>query len=285
MSAPPHSSCARAVTLPTPADMAQALRARLPECADIDWVAVTGSTNTDLLTTLRNQSKPAAMRLLGAHWQHAARGRAGRTLLNQAGDTLMFSCAYPVRMATAQLPGLSPLAGLAACETLRRHARPDPAHALRVKWPNDIQIGNAKLAGILVESLRDRARGQHAHAVVIGMGMNLRRAHALSAQLQRPVADWSQAAADTPLDALVAAIVLAWQEALHTCAHDGWGVFASRFRALDALYGHAVNVIDQGRIVHSGTAQGITPDGHLLIDDGSSLIAVSVGDVSIRARP
>jgi len=270
--------------LPAPADMAQVLRARLPDFAAIDWVAETGSTNTDLLVELRTRSGPAAMRLLGAHLQHSGRGRAGRTLHNQTGDTLMFSCVFPVRMTPAHLPCVSPLAGLVACETLRRHASPDRADALGVKWPNDIQIDDAKLAGLLVESVPDRLAGPDVHALVIGMGMNLRNGAALTERLQRPVADWSQSASAVPLDALVADVVVAWRDALHVFARDGFAAFQSRFRAVDALYGRAVNVIDDGRILHRGTAHGVDLDARLLVDDGTGPVAVLVGDVSIRAQ-
>jgi len=277
-----------ATDLPAPTDMAQALRARLPDVAAIDWVAETGSTNTDLLVELRTRSGPARVRVLGTHRQHSGRGRAGRTMHNQAGDTLMFSCTLPVRMTPAQLPCVSLIAGLTACETLRRHARPDRSDTLRVKWPNDIQIDEAKLAGLLVESVRDRAAGPNAHAVVIGMGMNLHNSAALAERLQRPVADWSQCAGDAPLDALVADVILAWRDALHTCARDSFAAFQQRFRAVDALAGRAVNVIDDGRILHSGTALGVNADGHLLVTDSTgpnaSPIAILFGDVSIRTQ-
>lgn len=270
--------------LPAPADMAQALRDRLPGFDDIAWVAETGSTNTDLLATLRSQPGLSGPRLLGAHWQHAGRGRAGRTLHNQPGDTLMFSCAFSVRMASMYLPALSPVAGLAACEALRRQARDGKADALLVKWPNDIQFGDAKLAGLLVESTRDTAAGPGAHWIVIGMGMNLRNREALSAQLQRPIADWSQAGGGASLAALVADAALAWRDALDACARDGFGGFLPRFRALDALHGQTVNVIGDGCILRSGVALGLDPQGRLLIDDGDGPAAISVGEISIRAR-
>jgi len=264
--------------------MAQALRARLPGIAMIDWVAATGSTNTDLLAELRSRRSPAQIRVLGAHLQRTGRGRAGRTLHNQTGDTLMFSCVFPVHMPAARLPSVSPVVGLAACEVLRRHARPDCTHALRLKWPNDIQLGEAKLAGLLVESVRDVTVGPAAHAVVVGMGMNLRNAPALAQALQRPVADWSQAAGGTPLDALVTDVIQAWREALQTCSHDGFAAFQPRFQAVDALFGRTVNVMDNGRILYSGVAQGTDPDGRLCVDDGAGPVAVSVGDISIRPQ-
>jgi len=276
-------------TLPPAPEMARAVRAQLSNFDAVDWLTETGSTNTDLMDWLRERYRQgdASMhgaRLLGAHWQRAGRGRVGRKLVNQPGGMLMFSCAFALRIAPAWLPCLSLAAGLAACEVLRRHARPDQATVLAIKWPNDFQLGEAKLAGLLVESLRHRAGGENAYGVVMGMGMNLRDAQALTAQLQRPVADWSQAAGETPLPVLAADIALAWQEALSVCAREGFAAFQTRFRAVDALHGRTVNVIDAGRVLHGGVARGVDDHGRLLVDDGVRAIAVSVGDVSVRAQ-
>jgi len=282
-----------AIALPPAPEMARALRERLTGFDAVDWLAETGSTNTDLMDWLRERYRqsdatsnatPHGARLLGAHWQRAGRGRVGRKLVNQPGDMLMFSCAFAVRITPANLPCLSLAAGLAACEVLRRHARPDQAARLTIKWPNDFQLDKAKLAGLLVESLRHRAGGENACGVVMGMGMNLRDAQALTAQLQRPVADWSQAADETPLPILAADIALAWQAALQRCAREGFAAFQTRFHAVDALHGRTINVVDAGRVLHSGVARGVDDHGRLLVDDGVRTVAVSVGDVSVRTN-
>jgi len=278
-----------AIALPAAPEMARALRARLTGFDAVDWLGETGSTNTDLMDWLRERYRQGeasihGARLLGAHWQRAGRGRVGRKLVNQPGDMLMFSCAFAVRIAPARLPCLSLAAGLAACEVLRRHARADQVARLTLKWPNDFQLGEAKLAGLLVESLRHRAGGENAYGIVMGMGTNLRAAPALTEQLQRPVADWSQAAGQTPLAAITAAVALAWQEALQLCAHEGFAAFQVRFRTVDALHGRTINVMDAGRVLHSGVARGVDDHGRLLVDDGVRTVAVSVGDVSVRAH-
>jgi len=278
-----------AITLSPAPEMAMLVRSHLMDFDSVDWLNETGSTNTDLMDWLRaryrhGETTQHGARLLGAHWQRAGRGRVGRKLINQPGDMLMFSCAFSVNITSAQLPCLSLIAGLAACEVLRRHARPKQAVQLTLKWPNDFQLGEAKLAGLLVESLRQRAAGDNIYGIVIGLGMNLRASQTLSAQLQRPVADWSQAADQTPLATLTAAIAQAWQTALALCARAGFAAFQTRWRAVDALYGRAINVIDAGRVRYSGVARGVDAYGRLLVDDGTRTVAVSVGDVSVRAQ-
>src|SRR5690606_39683360 len=149
--------------LPQRAAMQAALRERLPDFGDVAWLPVTGSTNADLLARVRTGGAPPLPWLLGTHLQQTGRGRAGRTWRNAAGDALMVSCAFEVRTPVSRLPGLSPAAGIAACEALRRLAGPDAAPRLAMKWPNDVQLDDAKLAGVLVETVRKPGRRADAY--------------------------------------------------------------------------------------------------------------------------
>lgn len=275
----------RAHPLPTPAELAQAVSIRLPMFRVVQWVAATGSTNADLLTRSRigGGDKPW---LLGAHVQHHGRGRAGRSWQNRIGTAIMFSCAFNVQVAAAQLPALSPLAGMAACEALRQLAGPLAA-AIYMKWPNDVQCRDAKLAGVLVESLRNPGGERNAHTVVIGIGINLRDAHILSQTLGRPVADWMSIMEQIGLPPLsvadlVAATATAWHEAVQQFEASGMARFKTRLAQVDALAGRAINVIERGAIVHSGIACGLDEQGRLLIQTGQGITPISVGEVSIR---
>lgn len=261
---------------------ATALAQRLPGWASVDWVHAAGSTNTDLLADAR-QGRPLPA-LLGADFQSHGRGRSNRNFRADRGNTLTFSCAFEVRLPPAALPTLSVLGGLTACEALARGLRSD--HALCLKWPNDLQWGEAKLAGLLLESA-GAVPGQPAR-VVIGMGLNLRGGPALSLALGRAVADWEQAGvASSPAD-LCADVALAWRAAFaqaETEWRDGVGLpeLPLRYAAHDALYGRPVNVLEGGRIVMQGTAEGVAPDGRLRVRAGADVALVSVGDVSVRA--
>ncbi len=271
-----------ALDLPAPDALQRAVQARLPGFAHVQWVASTGSTNADLLARAR-RGRDAKPWLLGAHLQEAGRGRAGRAWQNRSGATLMFSCAFDVRLPPAQLPALSPLAGLAACEALRRLS----GHAgVCVKWPNDVQWHEAKLAGVLAETTRNP--DGDGYTVVIGMGVNLRDADTLSASLGRAIADWTQVegggrvndAAD-----IVQAAALAWQQAVAELEQEGFAAFVERYANADALAGRAVNVIDRGEILHAGQAAGVDAMGRLRVRGDSGLVSVSAGEISVRAQP
>lgn len=275
------------IDLPAPETLARMLADRLPAFQDIAWTRSTGSTNADLLARARSGTGAGKPWLLGTHLQETGRGRAGRPWQNRSGSTLMFSCAFDVHLPATQLAALSPLAGVAACEALRTVAGPAP-RGLCMKWPNDVQWHDAKLAGILVETTRNPGGRDAGYTVVIGMGVNLIDAAELSLALGREVADWTQVQAGAAHAAaaadLVCASATAWHEAVRTLEREGFGVFRQRFDQVDALAGRKVNVLDKGAILLSGTACGVDDQGRLLVQTPEGATPISVGEISIRRQ-
>lgn len=277
-----------AIPFPAPATFRDRLGALLPEFQAVEWVESTGSTNKDLGDLARAAATATWPRLLGAHLQTAGKGRAARPWHNAAGECLMFSCGFAPKIGAGELPGVAPALGVASCLALRSLLTPligvRAAHQLTLKWPNDLQWKGAKLAGILVETAPS-AKAQQP-MLVIGMGLNLVGASELSAELQRPVADFSQILGDQAVDpiALVAALAQAWQRTLHDYAAKGYAAFAPRYQEVDGLLGEQVDVIDQGKLLHTGIARGTDVIGRLQIETASGLLPILVGDVSIRAR-
>ncbi|HEY9281054.1 MAG TPA: biotin--[acetyl-CoA-carboxylase] ligase [Eoetvoesiella sp.] len=279
--------------LPRPADMMMGLQTALPHFQQIEWLQETISTNADLLANARTtETKLARPWLLGAHQQTRGRGRAGRTWQNRPGANLMFSCAFDVFLPSRQLPTLSPLAGLAACEALRSLIGQAHRNHLLMKWPNDIHWKFSKLAGILVEATRagtSRLSQDH-HVAIMGIGINLDDARALSQSLNRQVADWAeiagsdqQAATVSAID-IVANIARAWYNIVNDVIRDGFTALPARYAAVDALSGQHIHVLDDGRILQAGIACGVNSLGQLLVRTPDGEIPISVGEISVRAR-
>lgn len=278
-------------TFPSPHDFVRTLEQALPDFDWVEWVSSTGSTNADLIQRARMlfqqeiRTRPAAW-LLGAHLQTAGKGRAGRPWVNTAGSTLMFSCALTHNIPLPQLAGIAPALGVATCLAMRTFFEASQAQIalddLKLKWPNDVLWRGAKLAGILIET------GPQSR-LIIGMGINLQDAQTLSAQLDRKIADIHQLLDDlgqpvlpTLPCALVAHIAKAWQRALDEYAAGGYAAFIERFNSVDGLAGLPVQVVDQGRILHEGFAQGTDAFGHLCVQTQTGSVPILVGDVSIR---
>jgi BirA family biotin operon repressor/biotin-[acetyl-CoA-carboxylase] ligase len=123
-------------------------------------VAETGSTNEDLLAAARRGAPEGTV--LAAEAQNAGRGRLGRTWVSVPGAALTFSVLLrPAAVAPASRGWVPLLAGVAVASALRTVAGVDA----QLKWPNDVVVNGAKLAGILAEQTGD--------AIVVGAGINV----------------------------------------------------------------------------------------------------------------
>ena len=103
-----------------------------------------------------------------ARSQNKGRGRHGRNWSSPPGNlycSILLRPLVPVTHAAT----LSLVTGLAVADAL---AKLDPQLDVRLKWPNDVQIGEAKLAGILLES-GSKPSSAMIDWLIIGMGVNL----------------------------------------------------------------------------------------------------------------
>ncbi|MDE2403892.1 MAG: biotin--[acetyl-CoA-carboxylase] ligase [Sphingomonadales bacterium] len=131
----------------------------------IRTVAETGSTSADLRSRLAGGEAVAEGDWLVADRQTAGRGRLGRDWSDGAGN-FMGSTVVHCGPLEPPPPSLALVAGLAVQAAVAPHVTA-PAVAL-LKWPNDVMIGRAKLAGILLEMVHG--------VVVVGIGVNLAQA-------------------------------------------------------------------------------------------------------------
>jgi BirA family biotin operon repressor/biotin-[acetyl-CoA-carboxylase] ligase len=98
--------------------------------------------------------------------QTAGRGRHSRRWLAPAGTALLLSMLLRQR-ADAVLPWRATiLASVAMAEAVERVA---PTLHVQIKWPNDLVLGDRKLAGILAEA---RSRGDE-QTTIVGIGVNV----------------------------------------------------------------------------------------------------------------
>ena len=137
----------------------------------ITTVPETGSTNADLIADIRAGVKYSDGFWLRAERQTGGRGRQGRVWRSPIGNLY---CSTVVNLRDDDHPAatLSLVAGLAVHDLLRTqlidgHTR-RPNEQRWLKWPNDILINGAKLAGILCERVGE--------TVVVGIGVNVAEA-------------------------------------------------------------------------------------------------------------
>lgn len=232
---------------------------------------LTDSTNARLLRAVADAAVAPPCVLL-AECQQAGRGRRQRAWQARFGEAILMSVLLQCPRPPAELPGVAIVAGLA----LHRALADLGVEGLALKWPNDVLLHDAKLAGILVEST---GRGGQ---IVVGIGINWSGAEGLSRRLERPVAALQAALpADPGRSRVAAAVVLALVEDVQRFSDAGLQSFLPAFARHDALSGRTVRVSTADTMSRYGTACGLAADGGLKVDHGGALAVYHSAEVSV----
>lgn len=236
----------------------------------------TDSTNQRLLDSDAGDDPQAVF----ADLQTAGRGRRGRVWRSPFAANIYGSLAWTFPAWPPQLGTVSLLVGIACAQALQAQG----LGAVRLKWPNDLRVGSAKLGGILIEQ-RGEAGG--ACRLVIGIGINVAMTAVQAAAIDQAwtTVDAQRAAAGlAPVsrEALIAAVLDRLVAALQRFAEEGFAPFLADWQALDLTAGQPVLVLE-GEQGFEAIARGINGDGALLVEDAQGgLRALHAGEVSLR---
>ena len=224
-----------------------------------------GST-LDVAHSLGERGEPAGT-LVIADAQTAGRGRMGRSWRSDPGAGIWLTLlerpagaeslgVLALRLALAVAPALAPFAGAPT----------------RLKWPNDVYVGERKLAGVLVEA---RWHGPRLDWVAIGVGINVRPPAAF---------DGAGLAPGVQRLEVLAAVV----PAVRTAARATGPLTddeLTRFTHHDLALGRACTE------PASGVVTGIRADGALLVETAAGQVACHAGSLvlapanSLGSRP
>ncbi len=191
--------------------------------------------------------------------QTEGRGRQGRAWTAPPGKALLYSA---ILRPLGERPLLPLAAGLAVCDAAEQLAA---GVECGVKWPNDVQLGGRKLAGILIE-----ARPQDNWAV-IGVGLNLAiEPHEFPPELRETATSLGNGvSAEQARDAL--------DEQLDRWTREGPERILVAWRRRDALRGREV-AWSGG----SGIADGVDDGGGLVvIVPGNSRVVLDTGEIHL----
>lgn len=231
----------------------------------------TTSTNAELLAML-----PATGVCL-AEMQTHGRGRRGRVWISPPGGNIYLSQSWSYPCGPMGLHGLSLACAVAMVRALAAYG----VTGLGLKWPNDIQLAGAKLAGLLLE-----IRGESAGPcqVVAGVGLNIHMSELAASGIDQAWASLQQLRHLPGLrrNYLAALMINHLTAALQHFDRNGLGPWLEDWRRYDAYEGRAVILSLGAEQSIPGIYRGIDSQGNLLLDQAGKITRYAGGEVSLR---
>jgi BirA family biotin operon repressor/biotin-[acetyl-CoA-carboxylase] ligase len=241
---------------------------------DIHWLAEVDSTNTYVRDRAR-RGEPSGLVAVADH-QTAGRGRLDRRWESPPGANLLASVLLRPGCGAEDVHLCAGAVALAGADACAEAAGVEPV----LKWPNDLLLDGAKLAGVLAEA---EFTGPDLSAVIVGIGINVAwpgPPEAGGTCLDEVGGTAQRVDRRVLLDCLLAALEPRFellQEAV------GRRNLADEVRKRCATLGQRVRVILAGEEL-IGRADAIDDAGRLVVETASGPRPVSAGDV-VHLRP
>ncbi|MEU8804714.1 biotin--[acetyl-CoA-carboxylase] ligase [Spirillospora sp. NPDC048819] len=250
---------------------------------EVRVVAETGSTNADLAERARGGAPEGTV--LVTEMQTAGRGRLGRSWTAPPRSGLMFSVLLRPEVPVPMLGWAPLLTGVAVATAVRRMTAwsqegdgflsgGDAAVDVRLKWPNDLLVGDRKLAGILSEKTDG--------GLVVGVGLNVGlREEELPVPSATSLAIEGAPQSDrAPLLRAILREFATWYREWTALGGDPeTSGLRTAYKDLCATLGRRVRVELPGAETLAGTARDVDGAGRLVVAGTGGDRVVSAGDV------
>ncbi len=235
----------------------------------------TDSTNREVMRQAEEGAEEGLVVI--AEHQSEGRGRLGRSWHTAGQDALAISILLRPDIAPEAVPQLSLLTAVALHRALTRHL-PD----IRIKWPNDLLVHDAKIAGILTEM---RAEPGKVHAVVLGIGLNIRKPQkGWPKEIGQRITDLTSASGKPVSRLQIAAELI---EALDACydtyISHGFEPIRELWWSAHAASGQRVRAHGHHGYVE-GIAEALDEDGALLMRVDGDLQRFVAGDIELMGE-
>ncbi len=217
------------------------------------------STNTYAKALLKTGEPLKPYTVIYAKEQTAGRGRLGRTWESKEDDSLCMSLILPYTYKS----GITLLSALGVHKALK-----DIYPALKIKWPNDIIADNKKLCGILTEGTE--------YGTVVGIGINLNSTE-FSEEIVHKATSLRLLTGKTfdPVK-LLESVAHSVFESIEKFSGELTKEAIDEYTPLCANIGRQVQWNDK-----TGIAEGISPDGSLLVKTPQGTEEIRFGEVFV----
>ncbi|MCW5830652.1 MAG: biotin--[acetyl-CoA-carboxylase] ligase [Deltaproteobacteria bacterium] len=239
---------------------------------EIVWFEKTDSTNTQ---AARLADKGAAEGVLVvAESQSAGRGRLGRSWVSPAGLNFYGSFVLRPSLAPVAAAQVTLLSGLCVARSIEAVSGVRP----RIKWPNDVLIGDRKVSGVLTESSSELDR---INWIVLGIGVNL-NVEKFPAEL-KDIATSVRIESGNRVDRAAFARRLCMELEAHYLRFvtQGFAPFRDDWERFARMAGEEVRV-GTGTETVEGRSLGLDSDGFLQVETAERrVVRIVAGDVTL----
>ncbi len=196
--------------------------------------------------------------------QTNGRGRQGHIWESENNGGVYMSLLLKPDILPADAAQITPILGLAVSRAL--------GSDIKIKWPNDLVLGDKKICGILTELSRGN--------IVCGIGINVNNT-SFPPSLPDAGSLYLQTGTLYSYEDIVATVLNEFEPMYYEFLKNGFSVFKNEYRDRCINIGREIRVISDGSEI-IGTACDITPDGALVVERDSDTILITSGDVSVR---
>jgi len=195
--------------------------------------------------------------LVAAEHQTQGRGRRERTWVSRPYSNLLFTLIFRPPWIAEQAPLITLIMAVAVAKSINKKTG---LHAL-IKWPNDVLVQNAKVAGILTEM---QAQTDKIDFVVCGVGINVNAVPTRS--LRYPAISLAKAKGQSVLRIPLLQQILLETEKLYTSAlQQGTEVIIREWQHFSCVQGRLICIEQPTGEMLTGTVTGIDDSGALLL--------------------
>lgn len=225
----------------------------------------TESTNTE---AKRMENVPDRS-LFIAETQTGGRGRMGRKWSSPHSVGIAMSLYLEPEISAYNVSQLTLIAGLAVSRVIK---------GSKIKWPNDVLLGDKKVCGILTEMTAETDR---VNKVIVGIGVNVNNEVFSIDLIDKATSIYRETGKKHSREKIVADILREFFELYESFLEHGFSPLKKEYVKNCITLNRDVVVIKKGQ-EQPARAVGITDSGELLIEIDGKEEVVNSGEVSVR---
>lgn len=223
-------------------------------------------SETDSTNRYLRDYKPAddeLMTVVTADFQTSGRGQGSNTWESERGKNLLFSILiHPTMVPVARQFLLSEVIALALYDALS-----SILEDVKIKWPNDIYVGDRKICGTLIEN---SLAGGHIKNCIFGTGIDVNQ-HEFKSDAPNPVSIFQLLGHEIDRDALLDKVLNAFEKYYFMLENgDYTDVSVLYHESLYRRKGYYRYRDQQGEF--EGALVEVEDDGHLILHDKQGVI-------------